>query len=49
MWMNVSRQEAWRWNLARERPVPRRSFAQMVLAFEPPQEEEGLAAVIETR
>lgn len=46
VWMDVSRSEAWKRNRQRERPVPRRSFAEMVVAFEQPGEGEGFAAVI---
>lgn len=47
VWMDVPRSTAWRRNRERERRVPRRSFAEMVLAFQPPDaEDEGLAAVI---
>lgn len=47
VWMDVPRSTAWKRNRRRERPVPRRSFAQMVLAFQPPDaEDEGFAAVL---
>jgi predicted kinase len=36
---------AWARNSARPRPVPERSFEQMVEALEPPSQEEGFAAV----
>lgn len=49
VWMDVSRSVAWRRNRQRERPVPRRSFAEMILAFDPPDEDEGFAAVIRRR
>ncbi|MFO7895215.1 MAG: AAA family ATPase [Longimicrobiales bacterium] len=46
VWMDTPRHVAWRRNRERERSVPRRSFAEMVVAFEPPTEDEGFAAVI---
>lgn len=46
VWMDMPRHVAWRRNRERERSVPRRSFAEMVVAFEPPTEDEGFAAVI---
>jgi predicted kinase len=46
VWLDVPRSVAWKRNRGRERTVPRRSFAEMVLAFEPPRVDEGFAAVI---
>ena len=46
VWMDTPRHVAWRRNRERDRPVPRRSFAEMVVAFEPPSEDEGFAAVL---
>ena len=46
VWTKASRQTAWRRNQKRPRSVPRRSFAEMVVAFEAPQVDEGFAAVI---
>lgn len=46
VWMDTPRHVAWRRNRERDRPVPRHSFAQMVVAFEPPTEDEGFAAVL---
>ena len=46
VWLDTPRHIAWRRNRERERSVPRRSFAEMVVAFEPPSEDEGFAAVI---
>lgn len=48
-WMDTPRHVAWRRNRERDRPVPRHSFAQMVVAFEPPSEDEGFAAVVRIR
>ena len=46
VWTKSSRQTAWRRNLRRPRSVPRRSFAQMLLAFEPPKMDEGFVGVL---
>ena len=46
VWMDTPRHVAWRRNRERDRSVPRHSFAEMVVAFEPPSEEEGFAAVV---
>ena len=46
VWMDTPRHVAWRRNRERERSVPRRSFAEMVVACEPPSEDEGFAAVV---
>ena len=46
VWMDTPRHVAWRRNREREQSVPRHSFAEMVVAFEPPSEDEGFAAVI---
>lgn len=46
VWTKASRQTAWRRNRQRSHSVPRRSFAQMLLAFEAPKMDEGFAAVL---
>ncbi|MDX1673281.1 MAG: AAA family ATPase [Longimicrobiales bacterium] len=46
VWMDTPRHVAWRRNRERDRSVPRGSFAEMVVAFEPPSEDEGFAAVV---
>lgn len=46
VWLDTPRHVAWRRNRERERSVPRHSFAEMVVAFEAPSEDEGFAAVV---